>query len=170
MSYFVIQIKTRCEEKFLKRANSVVEIENGSLIWPRRNLKIRRQGAWKDSLAPIFPGYVFLDVGHVSTELYLKMKKIPGFSRFLQSNQNIMPLSGSDKELLSHFISFGEIVDKSIVLFDENNRIKVVSGPMKGIEGLIVKVDRRKGRAKIRLDMFKSSFLIDFGFEALDNI
>lgn len=170
MPYFVIQVKTRSEEKFLKRANSVVETENGSLIWPRRNLKIRRQGAWSDSLAPIFPGYLFLDVSQVSTELYLKMRKIPGFFRFLQSNQNIVPLSGSDKELLFHFISFGEIVDKSMVMFDENNRIKVVSGPMKGLEGLIVKVDRRKGRAKIRLDMFKSSFLIDFGFEALDNV
>ncbi|HEB31344.1 MAG TPA: antiterminator LoaP [Spirochaetes bacterium] len=147
----------------------MVENESGKLIWPRRNLKIRRKGEWNDSLAPIFPGYLFLEINEVTTDLYLQLRKIPGFFRFLQSNQNIISLSGRDMELLTHFISFGEVVDKSVAMFDENNRIKIISGPLKGLEGLIVKVDRRKGRAKVRLDMFKDSFLIDFGFEAIDN-
>jgi transcriptional antiterminator NusG len=169
MPYFVIQVKTRAEDKFIERAGSFIENGSGKIIWPRRNLKIRRKGKWSDSLAPIFPGYLFLDIDEVTTDLYLEIKKIPGFFRFLQSNQNIVPLSGRDMELLTHFISFGEVVDKSVAVFDENNRIKVMSGPLKGLEGLIVKVDRRKGRAKVKLDMFKDSFLIDFGFEALDN-
>jgi transcriptional antiterminator NusG len=169
MPYFVIQVKTRSEDKFIERACSFIENESGKLIWPRRNLRIRRKGEWIDSLAPIFPGYLFLDINEVTTNLYLEIRKIPGFFRFLQSNQNIIPLSGRDMELLTHFISFGEVVDKSVASFDENNRIKVMSGPLKGLEGLIVKVDRRKGRAKIRLDIFKDSFLIDFGFEAIDN-
>lgn len=169
MPYFVIQVKTLGEDKFKDRAGPVVENESGKLIWPRRNLKIRRKGEWNDSLAPIFPGYLFLDINEVTTDLYLQLRKIPGFFRFLQSNQNIISLSGRDMELLTHFISFGEVVDKSVAMFDENNRIKIISGPLKGLEGLIVKVDRRKGRAKVRLDMFKDSFLIDFGFEAIDN-
>jgi len=86
------------------------------------------------------------------------------------SNDNIVPLSKEDKELLNHFLSFGEIVDKSLVTFDRNNRIKVVSGPLQGLDGLIVKVDRRKKRAKVKLDLYKNSFIIDFGFEALDNV
>ena len=169
MPFFVIQVKTLGENKFIDRASQEVENESGKLIWPRRNLKIRRKGKWKDSFAPIFPGYLFLEITEVTTDLYLQLRKIPGFFRFLQSNQNIVPLSGRDMELLTHFISFGEVVDKSVAAFDENNRIKIMSGPLKGLEGLIVKVDRRKGRAKVRLDMFKDSFLIDFGFEALDN-
>ncbi len=44
-----------------------------------------------------------------------------------------------------------------------------MSGPLKELEGKIVKVDRRKGRAKVKLDMFEHAFLIDFGFEALEN-
>ncbi len=169
MPYFVIQVKTLGEDKFIDRAGPVVDNENGKLIWPRRNLKIRRKGEWNDSLAPIFPGYMFLDINEVTTDLFLQLRKIPGFFRFLQSNQNIVSLSGRDMELLAHFISFGEVVDKSVAAFDENNRIKIISGPLKGLEGLIVKVDRRKGRAKVRLDMFKDSFMIDFGFEALDS-
>ncbi|HEB29694.1 MAG TPA: hypothetical protein ENI15_02320, partial [Spirochaetes bacterium] len=121
MPYFVIQVKTLGEDKFKDRAGPVVENESGKLIWPRRNLKIRRKGEWSDSLAPIFPGFLFLDINEVTPDLYLQLRKIPGFFRFLQSNQNIISLSGRDMELLTHFISFGEVVDKSVAMFDENN-------------------------------------------------
>jgi transcriptional antiterminator NusG len=56
----------------------------------------------------------------------------------------------------------------SKVRFDEKNRIVVIDGVMKGLEGNIVKVDRRKGRAKIRLDIYDNSFLIDLSFEAIE--
>jgi transcriptional antiterminator NusG len=98
----------------------------------------------------------------------MKLSRIPGFFRFLNSNENIVPLSRKDRDLLLYLLSFGQIVNKSVVYFDKNNRIRVVSGPLKQLEGQIIKVDRRKGRAKVRLDMFKNSFLIDFGFEALE--
>jgi transcriptional antiterminator NusG len=37
------------------------------------------------------------------------------------------------------------------------------------MEGRVVKVDRRKGRARIRLELYEDSFMIDFGFDALEN-
>ena len=33
---------------------------------------------------------------------------------------------------------------------------------------MIVRVDRRKGRARVRLEMYEDSFEVDFGFEALE--
>jgi transcriptional antiterminator NusG len=138
-------------------------------IWLRRSLRIRKRGEWIETLAPIFPGYLFVEAQEISPELLLKVKRIPGFFRFLQSNENIEPLSEGDKKLLSYFLSFGQVVDKSVVYFDTGKRIRVVSGPLKELEGKIVKVDRRKGRAKVKLDMFENAFLIDFGFEALEN-
>jgi transcriptional antiterminator NusG len=32
------------------------------------------------------------------------------------------------------------------------------------MEGNIIKVDRRKGRAKVKLELYKDSFTVDFGF------
>ena len=68
---------------------------------------------------------------------------------------------------MAHFVRFGEVIGKSTVTFDENSRIQVKDGPLAGLEGRIVKVDRRKQRAKVRLDLYKDSFLVDFGFELL---
>lgn len=222
MNYFVIQVLTRSEEKFIRLANNRLALSSrdrdtepaifisrgsserpthrgsilpgrfrpsikeptagfialpggfshgaspGRLVWPRRKLTIRRKGVERPSLAPIFPGYVFYEAEEVHPGIYWALRELSGFIRFLRNDGNLEALTGEDRELLVHFLSYGEIVDKSLVSFDENNRIRVKSGPMKGLEGKIVKVDKRKRRAKIRLSMYSDRFLVDFGFELLD--
>jgi transcriptional antiterminator NusG len=170
MNYFAFNVKTGSETKYLRCAQRALNGNNVTLLWPRRNLRIRRRGKWFDKLAPIFPGYLFLKTEMFSNDLFLSLRRCPGFSRFLPNNQSITPLSAGDRKILTHFLQFGEIVDKSVVVFDEKDRIRVISGPLTGMEGSIVKVDRRKGRVKVRLDLCTSSFLIDFGFEHLDRV
>ena len=169
MPYFVIHLKTRSEDEFIARAESMLDDGEARFIWLRRSLRIRKRGECIETLAPIFPGYLFVEAQEISPELLLRVRRIPGFFRFLQNNENIVPLSQDDVQLISHFLSFGQVVEKSVVYFDAGKRIRVVSGPLKELEGKIIKVDRRKGRAKVKLDMFEHAFLIDFGFEALEN-
>jgi transcriptional antiterminator NusG len=168
MAFFAAQIWTGSEGKFLSLVPKKRIPSSVRLIWPRRNLKIRRGGKWRDSLAPIFPSYLFIQADSVDPDLYWILRRTPGFIRFLISNDNIVPMEKEDQELLSHFLSFGEVVDKSLVVFDENRRIRVLAGPLKGLEGRIVKVDHRKGRAKVKLEMYENSFDVDFGFQVLE--
>jgi transcriptional antiterminator NusG len=170
MNYFAVQVKTREEVKFMTLAEKHNTAQPMKLIFPRRMLRVRRRGKYRQELAPLFPGYVFLFGSEVPPETYWKMKRVPGFFRFLKSNHDIQPLSGEEKELLVHFLSYGEIVKSSTVFFDENSHIQVLTGPMKGMEGRIVKVDKRKGRAKIKLDMYGDSFLVDVGIEIIEKI
>ncbi len=168
MTYYVIQVQTRTEEKYLRLTADIIEKNRVRLLYPRRKLRIRRKGVWKNYLAPIFPGYLFIESELISAELYWQIKRVPGFLRFLKDNHNIQPLSMRDQDLLTHFLSFGEVVERSKVFFDENKRIRVLQGPLKGLEGKIVKVNRRKGRARVKLDLYEESFQIDFGFELLE--
>ena len=173
MNFYAIQVKTRGEEKFINRVKKSTDFQQlldsieAEVVWPRRQLTIRKQGIERNALSPIFPGYVFLSAETISTELYWKIKRTEGFYRFLKNNQEIEPLGGQDREILLHFLSFGEVVAKSKAYYDENQRIVVVQGPMKGLEGSIEKVDRRRKRAKIRLILYKDSFLVDFGFDII---
>lgn len=174
MNYFALQVKTRNEDRYLKLARSQLSAKGlfpereGRFLWPRRKLTIRRRGRPHESLAPIFPGYIFLETDSIPPEVYWILKRIDGFFRFLKNNHNIEPLEGRDRELLLHFLDFGEVVEKSEVYYDKDNRIRVVEGPMKGFEGKIVRVDRRKHRAKVELNLYRDSFLIDFGFDLIE--
>jgi len=168
MAFFALQVWTGNEAKFFALSSRLLEEAGSRLLWPRRSLRIRRAGTWRDSLAPIFPSYLFLQAQQVDPALYTDLKRTPGFVRFLPSNDGVAPLEAKDQALLTHFLSFGEIVERSSAYFDENQRIRVLSGPLKSLEGMIVRVDRRKGRARVRLEMYEDSFEVDFGFEALD--
>jgi transcription termination/antitermination protein NusG len=154
----------RAEEKLLLKG---IRSESCRFWWPRRKLTIRRRGKRVATQAPLFPGYIFLQTESVTPDIYRELKRCEGFVRFLPGNDTIEPLGSEALDLIRHFLSFGEIVEQSRVTFDVNNRIVVVEGPLAGMEGRIVKVNRRKGRAKIRLDLYDDAFLIDLGFETI---
>lgn len=168
MSFYVVSVRPGEEAKFLRVARDRIGEERARFHWPRRKLTIRRRGKREDSLAPVFPGYVFLETDRIDEEIFSTVKRLPGFYRFLESNDRVRPLAGDDLELVTHFVRYGDVIGKSRVTFDENSRIEVKDGPLAGLEGRIVKVDRRKQRAKVRLDLYEDSFLVDFGFELLD--
>ena len=168
MDYYVLQVYTGEEQRYMQLAEE--EMGGGArLIWPRRRLFIRKRGVRKRVLAPLFPGYIFLEVEDLTPALIRALRRVGGFVRILEQTSDPTPLRGDDLELVRHFLGFGEIVKESKVTFTADSRIEVIEGPLKGLEGRIVKVDKRKGRAKVRLDLYKNSFLVDLGFELMNS-
>lgn len=171
MKYYALQVKTRAEETFIKLARQgLLPGQDGDpcLIFPKRTMPIRKAGITKNKMEPVFPGYIFLEAHKLEQSMIWQLRTTPGFFRFLPETKNPKPLEGRDLATLRHFMSFGESAGKSRVYFDANDRIIVQDGPLKGLEGRIIKVDKRKGRAKVKLDMYDESFLIDLAFELLD--
>jgi transcriptional antiterminator NusG len=170
MTFYVLQIRSHKIQQYLDIAKRQAGEEPLELFWPRRILRIRRKGIWQDTLSPIFPGYLFLETEQITPEIYNNCKRIPGFIRFLKDNHHITPLSGRDKEIVFHFINLGDVVGSSKAFFDENQKVRIISGPLAGLEGCIVKVNRRKKRIKIKLKLYEDSFYVDFSFESIEKL
>jgi len=162
-------VKTRGEEKFMRLFNALHPQAGFSLHFPRRRIDIRRKGIIRQSTAAVFPGYVFIEAEREDIlARQWEFRRTDGFYRFLKSNQNICPLADRDLELVLHFIKkAGPIAGISHVYFNENARIMVVDGPLMGLEGRIIKVDKRKKRAKVKLNLYDDSFAIDLAFEVI---
>ena len=169
MNYYAIQVKTRGEGKFIRLFKALHPDIPFSLHFPQRRIDIRRRGLIRQSTAAVFPGYVFIEAEEEDIFTYQwDFRRTDGFYRFLKSNQNIRALAERDLELVLHFIKkAGPIAGISRVYFNENARIVVVEGPLMGLEGRIIKVDKRKKRAKIKLDLYDDSFAIDLAFEVI---
>jgi transcription termination/antitermination protein NusG len=168
VAYYVIRVAPRQEEVFLRLSRRLIEADGVSVLFPRRKMEHLKGGKRVAAEVALFPGYVFLrsDEG-LSPALYTKIKAIPKFALFVKQGDAIAEVRGRDLDLLSHFLKFGEVTPQSLVTFDENQRIKVLSGPMEGLEGQIVHVDRRKRRAKIQLDFDHGTFTVTLGFELI---
>jgi len=171
MNYYAIQVKTRSEQKFIRLFKSRYPDAALPLHFPQRQLNIRKGGQIKPSNLAVFPGYIFIEA-ESDAEIKARQwefRRTEGFYRFLKSNREITPLSNKDLELVLHFINCSNPAGVSKVYFDEKSRIIVTEGPLSGLEGRILKVDKRKGRAKIKLDLFDDSFTIDLAFEVMQN-
>ncbi|MDR0401213.1 MAG: antiterminator LoaP [Treponema sp.] len=170
VNYYAVQVKTRGEEKYIRLLRAMHPEIGFPVYFPQRRIDIRRKGIVSQSTSPIFPGYIFLEVEE-GEDIYRHQwafRRTEGFFRFLRSNQHIVPLADRDLEIVLHFIkNAGPVAGKSRVYFNEQSRIVVVEGPLMGLEGKIIKVDKRKGRAKIKLDLYNDSFTIDLGFETI---
>jgi transcriptional antiterminator NusG len=170
MQYYTIQVKTRNENTFIKLFKALNPGAGIEIYFLERKLNERKNGIVKSILSPIFPGYLFIEVDEDETieRYHWQLRKTDGFYRFLKSNQDIVPLAGKDLETVLHFLKkTGTVAGISRVHFDENSRIVIDEGPLKGLEGKIIKVDKRKGRAKIKLDIYGDSFAIDLAFEMI---
>lgn len=166
MAFYVIRVAPRQEENFLKRCARL--LGNGvSLVFPRRRMEHRKSGKRVWAEVALFPGYVFLNADDLDAELYGRIRAVPGFTQFLKQGDQISEVRGKDLELLSHFLQFGEVTPTSQVVFDDDQRIRVLAGPMRGLEGQIIHVDKRKRRAKIRLDFGDNTFTVTLGFELM---
>jgi len=168
VAYYVIRVAPRQEEAFLRLSNRLILDEGVAMVYPRRRMEQLKRGQRVMSEVALFPGYVFLraDAG-LDGDLFARVKKLPKFTHFLRQGEQVSEVRGKDLELLSHFLRFGEVTPTSQVVYDENQRIRVLSGPMVGMEGLIVHVDKRKRRAKIRLDFDHGTFTVTLGFELM---
>jgi transcriptional antiterminator NusG len=171
MKYYAIQVKTRGEEKYIRLFRAMHPDFQAEIYFPQRRIDERRNGVVFARQTGVFPGYIFLELDNEDSILkyHWDFRRTDGFFRFLKSNRNIRELQDRDLELVLHFIKrVGPVAGKSKVYFNENSRIVVVDGPLLGLEGKIIKVDKRKGRAKIKLDLYGDSFSIDLAFETID--
>ncbi|MCL1815467.1 MAG: antiterminator LoaP [Treponema sp.] len=170
VNYYTVQVKTRGEEKYIRLFRALNPDCPIEIYFPKRKIAVRRRGMMIQTTPAVFPGYLFLETEREILNRYRwQFRRTVGFFRFLKSNRNIQPLSGRDLETVLHFVKkTGPLAGFSKVYFDENDRIVVVDGPLAGLEGNIVKVDKRKKRAKIKLDLYDDSFTLDLGFELME--
>ncbi|GAB6392378.1 MAG: transcription antitermination protein, NusG family/antiterminator LoaP [Treponematales bacterium] len=170
MNYYAMQVRTGGEEKYMRLFKVRHPEVRFPFHFPKRIVRVRRKNKQFEETAAVFPGYLFVEAeetGAVAEALW-QYRRVDGFCRFLRSNQDICPLAGRDLETVLYFIRrVGPLAGTSKVRFDENDRIVVVDGPLFGLTGNIIKVDKRKKWAKVQLDLYGDSFAINLAIDIL---
>ncbi|MDR2864965.1 MAG: antiterminator LoaP [Spirochaetaceae bacterium] len=167
---YAAQINTGYENKYIQEFKARHPEIPVKFSFPQREINERHKGKIIKKVLPVFPGYIFLEFD-VSQNIYdylVFFKKGRGFSRFLNSNQNIRLLEGRDLQIILLLIRReNAVAEISKARFNEEDKIMITSGALMGLEGEIVKIDRRKGRAKVRLDLYGEDFSFDLSFETI---
>ncbi|SDD51794.1 transcriptional antiterminator NusG [Paenibacillus sp. CF095] len=190
MDWYVLFVETGKEDvvrSFISKNFDKAEIR---AIVPKRKLIERRLGQPYEVCKTMFPGYVLVNA-QMNTKIYYELKRIPSCYRLLNrchssihnnEQRSVICNPGETLEtytfskieeiemrLILQLIGESEIIDCS-ALYIENAKVRVSSGPLKGKEGIIKKIDKRKRRARIALNFMGHEKLLDVGIILLEKL
>lgn len=164
-NWYVLFVKTGQEDKVKERLIYRFGDEFKVLV-PKRRIRERRGGKWYFVTRTLFTGYVLVQ-GNVSCDIIARLRGIPGLIRLLESGSEPLRIEWYEMKVLSHLICNGEIIGLSDVLV-ENEKIRVIDGPLIDMEGYIINVDHRKGRARIRLNFLGEPRTVELGINLIN--
>lgn len=114
---------------------------------------------------PMLSNYVFL---YLPKDMNVYDLKIDGSTfKILNPKNDDGKLVGYDLKYALRMLQAGGIVDMSKAI-KENDRVKIVSGPLKEVEAKIIKMDPRNRNAKVVVDFMGRSTEIWLPFEYMD--
>ena len=157
--WYVIQVRTGSEENIRLQceANIPQDVMERCFI-PYYEERRRIRGEWMTLKKILFPGYVFLITEEID-ELFYQLKKVIGLT-----GDEIIPLTERERDFLLRFGGENQIVEMSEGII-EQSRIRILSGPLMGMEGQIRKIDRHKRKAWLEMEMFGRVQRVEVGLE-----
>ena len=89
-------------------------------------------------------------------------------TRLLGTGDEIIPLSQEEVELLLKLGKEEQLVAMSTGII-ENDRVRILTGPLQDMEGYIRKINRHKRKAWVSIEMFGRSVDMEVGLEIIKN-
>ena len=132
---------------------------------PQYEEKKHFRGKWTVLKKILFPGYVFVVTDYLN-DLYEELKHIDGMTKMIGTGQEIVPLTDEEVEFIQHFGGEDKIVQMSEGII-ENSQVKILSGPLEGMEAFIRKIDRHKRKAWLEIEMFGRMQRVEVGLEII---
>jgi transcriptional antiterminator NusG len=136
---------------------------------PSRNVPERREGLVYPAVRPLFPGYIFIQV-NMSLHIYKQLHNCHRVYRVLRNEaaagEYWSSIPEAEMKPILSLVGNGQVIEYSTV-FVQNSKVHVVRGPLRGMEGIIRKLDKRKNRAKIAVSFMETEHLVEVGIEVL---
>lgn len=164
--WYVMQVRTGTEETIRKQCERQISraVLRRSFI-PYYEEKKKYEGEWHIRERVLFPGYVFLVAEEVG-ELIEGLKRVVGLTKLLSVGDDIIPLSAEEVAFLLKMGGEEQLMCLSTGII-EGDRVQVLSGPLKGMESSIRKIDRHKRKAWLEVRMFGRTVEMQMGLEIL---
>ncbi len=164
--FYCLYIKTGCEWDYVKEIQPLLDSPEtpctGKLYCLGKQMRLKNGKEYTDTL---FQSYVFWETDNLSRIQDIKDEE--GFIGFLPNDKEIKPLSARDTELVTSFLKYGSVIPILNVRFDVNDRIVIVDGLFKGMEGFISDVNRSNKRINFEVTLMDGKRILSLSYQEL---
>lgn len=172
MSWYVIQVETGYEDEVCRFIDQVkpylMEYIDYKLLNPKRLIYERKNGVRKKVARILFPGYILVETNQI-VDFYHRISGRPHIIRFLRNSGCFLEVRSEEMQhILSMANKEGFIgISQGLII---NDTVRIIEGPLLDREGIIKKIDKRKGRAKVEFLINNNPLLIDLGVDIIQKI
>ena len=152
--YYVIQVKTGKEEKMIiDIKKQLKDLSDYDVFAPYRKVLKKLKGVQKEVVERCFPGYIFVNTDKPK-DLFVALYWTPGFTKLLGREgitNNFVPLNEDESRMIDILYSANNnhITEISNIEVKEGQTIKVLDGPLVGLETQIKKVNLHKRTVEV---------------------
>lgn len=184
--YYVLQVASGTEAKTEAQITAILsDTVYDQCFHPTRHMRKKFHGQWKDIHEKLLPGYIFITTEDVKG-LFMELKKVPTLTKLLgRDGEYFVALQDKDVEWLERLLGNGGESEASAadgtggksktgheaalsqVEVTEGNEIRILSGPLKNMDGMIKKINLHKRIAEVEVEFMKRKTIIYLGIELL---
>ncbi len=161
--WYVLHVRTGKESEVV--GSLARHLPHCKTMVPRRIMKERKNGRWKSIVRELFPGYVFVHTD-MDAAMYYKLDGIPSVIKILGNDKGPQPVPENEMAHILWLHGSGDPLGIS-ELHLEGGKITVISGPLAGMEGQIIRVDPRRQRAKVNISLMGQPRIIELSINAI---
>ena len=173
--YYVVQVKTGKEEQAITDILKNKPDDPDFDVFAPYRISIRKyKGVEKQVIERCFPGYVFVETNNVN-DLFIQLYWTPGFTKLLgreADTNNFVPLNKDESRMIDILYARNNdrITQISNIEVKEGEMIRVLDGPLMGLETKIKKVNLHKRKVTIEYTMCGRLVSSDIAINIVTNI
>lgn len=163
MPWYAVYTRSRFEDK----VHTLLSRKSIETFLPRIEVWSRRKDRKKRIMIPMFSGYLFVDVPELTRTEQLVILKTPGVVRILNKPDvsEPAPIPDPQIEAIQRLIS-SKVEIETCLYPTVGERARIIDGPFKGIEGIVMDTDYRKNIFVVSIDLLMRSVSIKLeGFQ-----
>ena len=127
----------------------------------------KEDGKWKTVKKVLFPGYLFVKTDEERIKDFSQRLSRSGqFAVILSNDGAFAPVKREEEFLIDNAFNNSGVLGTSIGVIEGEN-IRILSGPLIGLEGAIKQINRHKRIAVIELNMFGRVSRVKIGLEII---
>lgn len=173
--YYVVQVKTGKEDQAINDImKNKLDDPSFEVFAPYRKALKKFKGQMKEVVERCFPGYVFVETNDAE-ELFKQLYWTPGYTRLLgreADTYNFVPLDKDESRMVDILYSKNNdrITEISNIEVREGETIRVLDGPLMGLETQIKKVNLHKRKVTVEYMMCGRLVTSDVAINIVTNI
>jgi transcription termination/antitermination protein NusG len=121
------------------------------IFLPKRRLSWRKKGKVIEIVKPLFGGYIFVlaDLRRIE-ELDIRFRKERIKMWLLKTGSTFLPVSTEEMQTILKLTCQNDVVEPSEVM-QSGDMVKIIHGPLVGLEGLITRLSKRARRITLKV-------------------